>query len=449
MSSPSSPTTPPIQSGKSTAPPRPPKIPPAPNDNPPPYTPYGDVSSSLLPQQQHSNSAERSSNSSPRVVRPTGIRRITSYCTKRNCIICAVLFGVILLVLLVLNIWLSLSHDEDQRPIPLEFSSRSLARFHIPDHRISFDKNSDSIVLSRFFPAQKQLKSEKLTINEYDIGFLTSTQNFDASSYEECMRFTEHVICCETPNSVRHHKTDCWERTENGNIEVHAPYYDFVKDWQSLQPGTTAVMLYNPQRHGVLHFQRKKVYKIEENKLPEGYISMAFYFPMDTIDELDELVRSRDEFKICEYTLSERDQYDLKEGGCKDTRFHVDFDLNNVKFCSNPLYDAVLQYGHYRNEDELSWYLRVEFESSEYIYDAQDKLHSPVDTVAMDCSDGVIDIFALGAQQVIEYSVELPTETNSHFKIKRSLNMTKWDNTALFSKNPKFSGKKTQSNTAS
>ena len=102
-----------------------------------------------------------------------------------------------------------------------------------------------------------------------------------------------------------------------------------------------------------------RVYKIEENKLPEGYISIAFYFPMDTIDELDELVRSRDEFKICEYTLTEREQYDLKVEGCKDTKFHVDFDLNNVKFCSNPLYDAILQYGHYRNEDELSWYLRV------------------------------------------------------------------------------------------
>ena len=88
-------------------------------------------------------------------------------------------------------------------------------------------------------------------------------------------------------------------------------------------------------------------------------MSMAFHFPMDTIDELDELVRSRDEFKICEYSLVDFNRYELKEEGCKNSRFKVEFELNNVKFCSNPLYDAVLQYGHYRNEDELSWYLRV------------------------------------------------------------------------------------------
>ncbi|KAE9550292.1 hypothetical protein FO519_006482 [Halicephalobus sp. NKZ332] len=309
--------------------------------------------------------------------------------------------------------------------------------------RISYDLNSDSIILSRFFPAQRQLKSERLSINEYDIGFLTAAQDIDGDQYEDCMRFTEHVVCCETSVSSRDHRTDCWQRTQDGVNQVHASHYDFVKEWQSLQAGATAVLLYNRQRHSVLHFEKNRVYKIEENKLPEGYISMAFFFPMDTIEELDELVRSRDEFKICEYSLVDQGRYELKEGECKDTKFKVEFELNEVKFCSNPLYDAVLQYGHYRNEDELSWRLRVEFDSSDNIFEAHDKLHSPVDTVAIGCSDNVIDIYALGNQQLIEYSINLPSETNGHFKIKRSLNETKWNNTALFSKNPKFPGKQT------
>ena len=67
----------------------------------------------------------------------------------------------------------------------------------------------------------------------------------------------------------------------------------------------------------------------------------------------------------------------------------------------------------------------MKFESSDYIYDTHDKVHSPVDTVTIDCNDRVIRIYTFENQQVIEYSVELPVEVDNNIKTRRSLNMAK------------------------
>ena len=88
-------------------------------------------------------------------------------------------------------------------------------------------------------------------------------------------------------------------------------------------------------------------------------MSVAFYFPVGTVDKLDELVKNRDDFKICEYSLVDFNQYDLDKRGCRDTSFKVKFEFNNAKFCSHHLYDAIFQYGHYQNKDEFSWHLWV------------------------------------------------------------------------------------------
>uniref|UniRef100_A0AC34R044 Uncharacterized protein n=1 Tax=Panagrolaimus sp. JU765 TaxID=591449 RepID=A0AC34R044_9BILA len=247
----------------------------------------------------------------------------------------------------------------------------------------------------------------------------SAVQDIEGDNYEDCMRFTDHVVCCETGVSSRHHKTDCWQRREEDIVRVHAAFYDFVKEWQSLENEQTAIFLYNPQRHAVLHFEPNKIYQIDENRLPEGAISIGFHFPMNTVDELEELVRSENEFKICQYLLEDNEKYVLKDDNCKGTNFEVEYELNQVRFCSNPLYEAVVQYGHYRNEDQLSWRLRVAYESSDYIYEAHDRIHSPVDQLAMDCNDQAIDLYVLGGQQLIEFAVKLPDETNAHFKKRR------------------------------
>jgi hypothetical protein len=425
MSSPTTPPSSPVTTVVTTtsAPPRPPKIPPPPNLDPPPYTPFSEHAAPLLPSRSSParpaavQGRHTSSSSGPRVVRPPGLRRYTQYLTKRNCIVLLALLGILVIGILAVAYWLNSAEEDSAQINPLTFNSRSLAKFHIPDQRISYDENSDSVILSKYLKAQKQLKSEKLSIEEYDLGFLGATHDIDSDNYDDCMRFTDNVFCCSTSPHSRHHKTDCWLKKNEEIFQSHAAHYSFSPDWQSLADSANAVILHNSQRHAILHVDANKLYQIQENKLPEEYKSVGFFFPMDTVDELDELVRSGQEFKICDYLLSsDTNTYILKEEECKRTRFMVEFELPYVKFCSNPLYDAVLQYGHLRNDDSLSWHLRVKFYSSEILYDAKDTIHSPVDQVTMDCNNEVIDLYVLGGQQVIEFSVELPRDINPRFR---------------------------------
>uniref|UniRef100_A0A914YHD3 Uncharacterized protein n=1 Tax=Panagrolaimus superbus TaxID=310955 RepID=A0A914YHD3_9BILA len=285
---PSSPVTGVTTTTTTSAPPRPPKIPPPPNLDPPPYTPFSEHSAPLLPSSSSGvarpaapiQGRHTSSSSGPRVVRPPGFRRYTQHCTKRNCILFLALLGILIMGILAVNYWLDSSEEDAAQINPLTFNSRNLAKFHIPDQRISYDENSDSVILSKFLKAQKQLKSEKLSIEEYDLGFLGATHDIDSDNYDDCMRFTDNV-------------------TDSVN----------------------AVILYNSQRHAILHVDANRLYQIQENKLPEKYKSVGFFFPMDTVDELDELVRSGEEFKICDYLLSsDTNTYILKEEECKRTR---------------------------------------------------------------------------------------------------------------------------------
>uniref|UniRef100_A0AC34GAF3 Uncharacterized protein n=1 Tax=Panagrolaimus sp. ES5 TaxID=591445 RepID=A0AC34GAF3_9BILA len=196
----SSPVTVITSTTTTSAPPRPPKIPPPPNLDPPPYTPFSEHSAPLLP--SSSSGAARpapiqgrhtSSSSGPRVVRPPGFRRYTQHCTKRNCILLLALLGILIMGILAVTYWLNSSEEDAAQINPLTFNSRSLAKFHIPDQRISYDENSDSVILSKYLKAQKQLKSEKLSIEEYDLGFLGATHDIDSDNYDDCMRFTDNV----------------------------------------------------------------------------------------------------------------------------------------------------------------------------------------------------------------------------------------------------------------
>jgi len=115
--------------------------------------------------------------------------------------------------------------------------------------------------------------------------------------------------------------------------------YDFMPNWQSLEDDDRLLLIYNRQRHAVLDLRTRKIYKIEENRLPHGYLTVAFYFPMDTGMELEELgqfcyrlnsvhslliiasglVRVGEEFRTCEYLRTNLGDYDLKEETCKPT----------------------------------------------------------------------------------------------------------------------------------
>lgn len=195
-----------------------------------------------------------------------------------------------------------------------------------------------------------------------------------------------------------------------------------MPNWQSLEDGQKLIILSNRQRHAVFNLLNGRVYEIEENRLPHGYYSLAFFFPMDTGAELDELVRRDDEFRICQYMRADMGQngqftkYALKEEKCMETSFNVEFELPKVKFCTNPLYTAVVQYGHLNGEAEvLTWRLRVKYDSAPEVYSATESLESRLEQLAIDCNDTELVLFIMGEYELYEYSVELPNLRSEHF----------------------------------
>ncbi|KAH7726800.1 hypothetical protein AAVH_05687 [Aphelenchoides avenae] len=296
----------------------------------------------------------------------------------------------------------------------LEVKWSSLGEFRNFDQKISFDENSDAVILSKYLPKENVLKSEKIYPEELENGFVQSTHNI-SEEYVECVRFTDHLICCSTTPHGRHHRTDCYYEENEEEIRSVAVKYDFIADWQSLADDKLLLVVHNRQRHAVFDIKENRIGTIEENRLPHGYLSVGFFFPMDTEKELEELVRSGQEFRICSYLKTTKGDYALKDEDCKQTPFKVEFELPKVRFCSNPLYTAVIQFGHHQSDNELTWHLRVKYDSSNDVYSASNTVESPYEQIAMDCNDETLDLFVVGATALHRFSAQLPNLRQEHF----------------------------------
>ncbi|KAI1728641.1 hypothetical protein DdX_00838 [Ditylenchus destructor] len=399
-------------------PPIPPKIPPPPSEHPPPYTPFGGQTTTLLPQSERRSQSAANTRVS-RAIQPPGFRKYLQYFTKRNLLIAG---GTLLALLIIVQVfrWY-LANDEEantKRPLKgtklLEHKVIPLGAYKSKGERISYDENSDSIILSEYVPQEHMLKCESLKPDEYLEGFMYTSHNM-SDIYSDCIRFANEVTCCATAPHSRHHKTDCFLQQQGEVIHSVAVKYDFMPTWQSLADDEYLLLVYNRQRHAVLDLKNRRLYKIEENRLPHGFVSVAFFFPMDTNEELDELVRSGEEFLICEYLKSNVGDYILKEEQCRSTSFNVEFELPKVQFCSNPLYTAVVQYGHVQGEADLTWHLRVKYDSSHVVYSAADTLAATADQLVIDCNDNELDIFVLGTHELYEIKTILPNLRSEHF----------------------------------
>ncbi|KAI6174834.1 hypothetical protein M3Y97_00965400 [Aphelenchoides bicaudatus] len=404
------------------APPKISKIPPHPDeDQPPPYSSshHAQASGLLSSSKTVTRTPEQEANNRTRS--PPGYRKYTQYLTKRNLLILA---GIILLLFAITAVLVLLSGSDDsdsedyyaptlgppaagKAPVKdLEVKWKLLGSFTEHEQRMSFDETTDAIYLSKYFPDEHILKSEKLEVDASHKKYISSSHNI-SQIYQDCIRFTDEVICCSTSPHGHNHKTECYLNIDNQIIKSSAAHYDFQHNWQGLNDDRLLI-LFNKQHHAVLNLKTKRVQKIEENRLPHGYISIAFFFPMDNADELDELVRNRDDFRICEYKQTLSGDYALQAPECRTTPFHVEFELPKVRFCSNPIYTAVVQYGHLPDERDLTFHLKLVFDNSAEIYTARDSLESSYDQVVMDCNDETLEIYAMGAYEIARFTVKLP-----------------------------------------
>uniref|UniRef100_A0A914DP43 Uncharacterized protein n=1 Tax=Acrobeloides nanus TaxID=290746 RepID=A0A914DP43_9BILA len=380
-----------------------PKIPPPPSEHPPPYTPFctPPTSAPLLEPSTSRSANQNNRNPTNRVIiQPQGINKYLQYVTKKNLIIAGLLF-LIVIVFFILATSSSNEESDAEKTTKLEvrqlkFDKKSLGASKLSGQRISFDEHENAIILSKYIPDEQKIQSEKVILNDENTDentpFLSKFQNVDSKNgdFKDCMKFTSEVICCSTSSHSKHHKTECF--LKHRGIFKRSIFY--VKN---------------------------SIYKIDENRMLDGYISEGFFFPMDTRQELDELVRFSGEFRICEYLNTKNNSgYILQDGKCKKTPFEVEYELPKVKFCSNPVYTAVLQYGHHFEQDTLSWHLKIKYDSEEAIYRAKDSVRTKNDELALDCNEETLEIFVVGEMEVIQYSVPLPNPSSKHF-LERTL----------------------------
>ena len=375
------------------------------------------------------------------MVEPPGIRKYLQYLTARN-----LLIGLaILLAICVLIYVIHLSNESDehltsgkaleQSHRPLAFSHKGLGAVKGKKDRISFDATNDAIIVSGYDPESGVLRSDTVQLGDHLEGFRQSsfqpnvelqrqegTQQQQLPAFDDCMRFTEQLVCCSTPSQSHQHMTKCFLRSPGQNVTSVASMFDFMPRWQSLLDGRQLVLVHNRQRQAFLDVRNNLLNQIEEDRLPQGYISKGFHFDQQTADELVELVHFGDEFRICEYVRTrqvdqEHGKYTLKDQNCRSTPFKVEFELPRVLFCANSLYTALVQFGHLQAEPtRLTWRLRVKFDSSPTIYSAGESMAATrQETMALNCDDERLDLFVLGDHELHQFWVQLPTPRNGHF----------------------------------
>jgi len=343
------------------------------------------------------------------------------YLTKRNLIIAGVILAANLLFLFI--VYQLLDREKAKPPLEgtraMQTTWTALGEFKSPREKISFDERTDFVILSEYSPSERLLKAEKIGLDDHLSGFISKSENI-TDTYSDCMRLTDEAFCCSSSSHTRHHKTDCFliHPTE-GQIHSVASMYDFVPAWQSLADENWLVLVYNRQRHAVMDLRTRRIHPIEENRLKAGYVSVGFFFPMENAEELDELVRSGSDFRICQYLRTNLGDYALKDESCQMTRFKVEFELPKVKFCSNSVYTAVIQYGHLQHDHpDLTWHLRFQYDSSPEIHSASETLESTLDArhqqLAMDCNDETLSVFVMGAHELHMFTVELSNLRSEH-----------------------------------
>lgn len=83
--------------------------------------------------------------------------------------------------------------------------------------------------------------------------------------------------------------------------------------------------------------------------------------------------------------------------------------MRKVKFCSNPVYSAVIQYGHVDEERDLTWRLRLSIDGQKDVYGTAETFETDSEELVIDCNDETIEVYVVGKYELSQYTVELPS----------------------------------------
>ncbi|TKR96593.1 hypothetical protein L596_010593 [Steinernema carpocapsae] len=323
------------------------------------------------------------------------------YLTTKNLAFAGgVLLGICALIVLY-NIFLA-----DDETKYLAYDKVSLGYFRNHNQKISFDETNNLILLSR--QLGQHIDVERFALDQKREGFIHDQTELERG-LRNCEQLADDVMCCDKTGA--HAGAHCVLTQQDGTqVESLAKFHhNFSNNWQSLEDGHKLLPVGNKHGFTILDLKSNIMRKIERRMVPKTYKPVAYFFSMDTYEELAELAKSHDKFHICDYVPDTQHMY-LLEDRCRETNMTVKPEFPLVKFCDNPLYSAVLQYGNRENDDDMEWVLQVKSAEIEQPYYASGRETAPLHQVTINCREDAIDFYIPGRSELYHYSVMLPNE---------------------------------------
>jgi len=324
------------------------------------------------------------------------------YFTKKNGLIAG---GILLGLVAIFMLFHMFSNDEKKY---LPYERISLGYFRNYNLRISFDENNNLVLLSRQLGSH--LDVERFALDNRKNGFLHSQTQIESTTLKNCVQLADDVMCCDktgTHSGIHCHLTQDGQLTESSAKF----YHNFSSNWQSLDGGRKLLPVQNKHGFIILDLKENRHMRLDRSMLPPSHRPLFYFFSMDTYEELAELVNVNDEqLKICDYVPDNEHHYLLEDDHCRETNMTIFPEHNLIKFCDNPLYSAVLQYGNHEYDPEMKWVLQVKLEKEPEPYYVMGQDAAPLHQVAINCRDDSIDMYIPGRHELFQYTVLLPNE---------------------------------------
>ncbi|VIO97058.1 Uncharacterized protein BM_BM17667 [Brugia malayi] len=222
-------------------------------------------------------------------------------------------------------------------------------------------------------------------------------------------------------NSIIGKGTHCFRQSPldvNAEISTNINYTDhfYMRNmqmtaiWQTLSNDETIILLQNiTGKYNMFNTKNGILMPILDNEDYANLTPVASFFGMDNAEELTQLAQDDYKFYICEYLRDSKHRFLLQE--CYQTALIKLEKFSHIKFCANPIYQAVIQFNNvYKN---VKWQLQVSYTSTNEIIDNNIYIVDSVDLITdkqitMICSPFIIDIYFISNNILVHYAIDLP-----------------------------------------
>lgn len=299
------------------------------------------------------------------------------------------------------------------------YEKRELASFILEKPTLSLDFTNGFIILSQEAVNESKLYVERMPLQaSRNIFSLWSVNLPDGMS--NCHQMAVNLFCCNREYGPGE-GTHCYVLEENElTNHLFAKSLQMTDFWQSLvSEGTMVAVKHKNNDHHIVDTSSASIFEIKNLEHRRQLTPISYFFSMESSEELSELAKENGEFVVCEYVKDNNAHYRLAgdEHGsiCSKTRIQPIKNLDGVKFCANPVYQAVIQYDSEhgkKNKSKIRWMLQVAYsddrDESVYRLEVIEKHFNS--QIALNCEPTRIEIYIVAKSSLLKYTVHLPKE---------------------------------------